>query len=128
MCLEISYYRFYFYCLQTKFAKVMFSQLSVCPLGVPNCMLGYTYPLGRHLGQIPLQADTPPGETPLLRSECWDMVNKQAVCIPLECILVMEWFFTVTPLRREKGITFQPNTIVNIFSKDSDSKMIIFRI
>ena len=44
-------------------------------------------------------ADTPPGQTPPLQtarplgrhpphSACWDMVNKRAVHIPLECILV----------------------------------------
>ena len=41
--LEIDFYR-----PQTKFAKVMFSQVSVCPRGVegllPHCMLGYTPP------------------------------------------------------------------------------------
>ena len=55
----------------------MFSQVSVCSqAGVLHSMLGYT-PLGRH----------PPADIPL-HSACWDTVNKQAVCIPLECILV----------------------------------------
>ena len=47
---------------------------------------GQTTPLGRHP-----QADTP-RQTPLLRSACWDMVNKRAVCILLECILVHHFF------------------------------------
>ena len=46
-----------FYCPQTKFAKVMFSQVSVCP---------------------------PPPHGQILR----DTVNKRAVRLPLECILV----------------------------------------
>ena len=44
---------------QTKFAKVMFSQLSVCPQGwgcLPHCMLGYPPTLP--------QADTPWADTP----------------------------------------------------------------
>ena len=36
-----------------------------------QCMLGYTHPL---------------------RSACWDTVNKRAVLIPLECILVLLFF------------------------------------
>ena len=63
----------------------MFSQVSVCPWGVSiplhagihNWDQRQTSPLGRH----PL-ADT------LLCSARWDMVNKWAVRIPLECILV----------------------------------------
>ena len=60
---------------------------------------GQTSPLGRH----PPWADTPHaqtcwdtptpaqcmlGYTPLLRRACWDTVNKRAVSILLECILV----------------------------------------
>ena len=54
-------------------------------------------PLGTHPpGRLPWadtpQADcpghTPPGQTPPLHSACWDTVNKWAVRIPLECILV----------------------------------------
>ena len=59
---------------QKKFTKVMFSQVSVCPQG----------------GICPIACwDTPPpwADTPV-RSVCWDMVNKRAVRIPLECILV----------------------------------------
>ena len=54
---------------QMKFAKVMFSQVSVCPRGrggLPHCMQGHPAPC----------------------SACWDTVNKRAVRIPLECILV----------------------------------------
>ena len=32
---------------------------------------------------------TPPGQTPPPPSTCWDMVNKWAVRIPLECIIVL---------------------------------------
>ena len=59
---------------QTKFAKVMFSQLSVCPQGggLPHCMLGYTpdrytpwavHPPGRYTpwAGTPPRAGTPPG-------------------------------------------------------------------
>ena len=40
---QIRFY-IYFYRPQTKFAKVMFSQVSVCPQvgGLPHCILGYT--------------------------------------------------------------------------------------
>ena len=55
-----------------KFAKVMFSQVSVCPQGggcLPHCMLGYTpsrhLPLSRHSpGQTPPSKQTPLGQTP----------------------------------------------------------------
>ena len=67
---------------------------------LPHCMLGCTTS-----GQTPPWADAPPpqvdppGQTPplaqcmlgythTLPSACWDTVNKRAVRIPLECILV----------------------------------------
>ena len=46
------------------------------------------------LGKVYPRAGTPPGRylpgagTPPGHSACWDMVNKRAVRIPLECILV----------------------------------------
>ena len=75
-----------FYRPQTKFAKVCFHRcLSVywgggCPIA---CWDTHP-PLGRHHppGQTPPCTDTPLG------SACWDTVNKRAVRIPLECILV----------------------------------------
>ena len=94
-----------YYHPQTKFAKVMFSQVSVCPQGgggfcpiacwdIPPGTRG-RHPPGRHPPeQTPPwetppgpEADTLPGRHPLC-SACWDMVNKRAVHIPLECILV----------------------------------------
>ena len=71
----------YYYRPQTKFAKVMFSQVSVCPRegevsaapSTPRTRGRYT-----HSGRHPLP---PP-------SACWGTVNKQAVRNPLECILV----------------------------------------
>ena len=53
----------------------------------PHYMLGYTHRLGKHPpGQTCPRADSPSwAHTP---SECWDTVNKRAVRIPLECILV----------------------------------------
>ena len=97
---------------ETKFAKVMLSQVSVCPQGglplVPwGCL---PPPPGRHPSPW---ADTPWKDTPLGRqpqgrhppaqcmleytpppppSACWDTVNKWAVRIPLECILVLFFF------------------------------------
>ena len=46
-----------YYRPQTKFAKVVFSQVSVCPQGggLEDCMLGYTHP-----GQTPPPRQTPP--------------------------------------------------------------------
>ena len=58
---------------QTKFAKVMLSQVSVCPGGcLPHCMLGYTPPMGKPpwtdtrkgADTPPHQADTPRANTP----------------------------------------------------------------
>ena len=66
------------------------------------------HPLGRQTPRQTPQADTPwanthtPGQTPPiqpssacwdtqpLRSACWHTVDKRAICIPLECILVFE--------------------------------------
>ena len=39
------------------------------------------------------KAGTSSGQVPPLRSACWDMINKWAVRIPLECILVSWSFF-----------------------------------
>ena len=50
---------------------------------LPHCMLGYTTP--RPEADIPRDQR----QTPTLRTACWDTVNKQAVRIPLECILVL---------------------------------------
>ena len=61
------------------FAKVMFSQVSVCSHG------GVISPL--HAGIHPTGQMSPWADTPL-RSACWDTVNKRAVLILLECILV----------------------------------------
>ena len=108
MCNEAQHKRD-FYHPQREFAKVMFSQVSVC-----LSMGGLCLPLGRYpSGQTPPWADppcqTPPRQTPstqctwdthtpllpsacsdthILPSACWDTVNKWVACIPLECILV----------------------------------------
>ena len=68
------HHKIYFYRLQTKFAKVMFSQVSVCSQGacLPHCMLGYTHPRAdtpqadTHLPQAdtPPPGRHPPGQTP----------------------------------------------------------------
>ena len=102
---------------QTKFAKVMFLHLSVSHsvhrrgstwagtpwAGTPppdryTPWCRYTPWAGTAPGQVHPWADTPPwaGTPPgrytprqiPLTSACWDMVNKQAVHILLECILV----------------------------------------
>ena len=49
---------------------------------------------GVHPGQTPLQADTPWADTP--PQALWDTVNKRAVRILLECILVIIWVCTQT--------------------------------
>ena len=79
--------------------NVFYTCLSFCSVHGGGCLphrLG-RHPLGRHPpGQTP-PTDTPrwtpplPSacwDTPHLCSACWDMVNKQAVHILLECILV----------------------------------------
>ena len=101
-----------FYRPQTKFAMVMFSQMSVCPEGGVCHFLG-RHPPGRHTpwADTPLVRHSPlvrhpPGRHPPaqcmlaytpcpahagihpLPSACWDTVNKRAVRIPLECIPV----------------------------------------
>ena len=100
----------YFYHLQTKFAKVMFSQVSVCPLvdvsaSVPGggCVCGRhppgqtpllgKYPRGRHpfLGRHPLPGQTPPpsadiplwSDTPLARHHLHLWVDTPPVRHPL---------------------------------------------
>ena len=82
-----------YYRPQTKFAKVMFSQVSVCPQGgVCPVASGQTlpgrHPLGRHPPSFPVHAGIHPPH-----SACWDTVNKRAVRIPLECILVFHEIF-----------------------------------
>ena len=79
--------------------------LSVCPqVGcLPHCMLGYTHPPGLKApsGKTPPSGRHPQEDTPQQtppsrhlpdrhppRVTCWDTVNKRAVHIPLECILV----------------------------------------
>ena len=146
-----------FYRPQTKFAKVMLLQVSVCPQGVVCLWFWGRHPphrrpqadtpqadtppadtpsLGRPPRQTPPPWVDPPGQTPLpwadtpslgrhnlpgqtqppwadtpsadttladtpppsacwdthspLPSACWDTVNKRAVRIPLECILVCD--------------------------------------
>ena len=136
-----------FYRPQTRFGKVMFSQVSVCPQGGVSAPLhagiqtprqaqtpwqthpppragtpprqvhplgrythGQIHPLDRYIpsvvtppgrypppGQVhPLGRHTSPPPCPVhaaihpLCSACWDTVNKRAVYIPLECILVSE--------------------------------------
>ena len=74
-----------FYRPQTKFAKVCFHRcLSVHWGGCPIACWDTQPPLGRHHppGQTPPCTDTPLG------SACWNTVNKLAVRIPLEYILV----------------------------------------
>ena len=52
-------------------------------LGRYTPQAGTTIRVGTPRQVHPVRADTSP-----LRSACWDTVNKRAVCIPLECILV----------------------------------------
>ena len=60
--------------------------------------LGSTHPLGRqppcpvHAGMHTPPAQCMLGYTLPLPSACWDTVNKRAVRIPLECILVLHVF------------------------------------
>ena len=97
---------------QTKFAKVMFSQVSVCPQG-GGCLPLVPGVCGRqHSGRSPW-ADTP-GQTPpwvdspSRKTFPGQTVNKRTVRIQLECILVhtsvhatfahvkvSQWFFTI---------------------------------
>ena len=90
------------YCPQTKFAKVMFLNVShsVHRGGLPQCMLGYHSPPD----QAPPRTRAPSGPgTPQSRyppdqahppAQCMlgDTVNKRAICILLECNLVNNIF------------------------------------
>ena len=67
-----------FYRPQTKFAKVVFT--GAC-LSTGGGGVSATHP--------------PPGSTPPFYSTCWDTVNKRAVRIPLECILVYSIVFHI---------------------------------
>ena len=77
-----------FYRPQTKFVKVMFLHLSVSHSvhgrggGVP--------------GQVHPQAGTLPGRYITPASACWDTVNKRAVRILMECILVVNYISGTT--------------------------------
>ena len=83
-----------YYRPQTKFAKVTFSRVSVCPQGDVfasgpgsgwQTPLRQTPPSGHPLpGRYPTSGQTPPRR---------QTVNKRAVHIPLECILVFIQFF-----------------------------------
>ena len=63
----------------------------------PATKLGQGYVFTRvcdsvHIGGLP---DTPPRADTPLHSACWDIVNKRAVRILLECILVMQMLLFV---------------------------------
>ena len=72
----------YYYRPQRSWGKVIFSQASMILFmgGLPQCMLGYHPP--------PDQAGTSPPEQSILG----DTVNERAVCILLECNLVILMF------------------------------------
>ena len=103
---------------QTKFAKVVFSQVSVCPqrgvclwsqvhagIHTPRQTPPGQTPLGRYSpGRHPMPSacwDTPPCpvyagiHTPALPCACQDAVSKRAVRIPLECILVWNLYLSI---------------------------------
>ena len=102
-CFSVKFYR-----PQTKFAKVMFSQVSVCPQGgISQHVLGTgVYPSMHWAGVVSTRGVSAwgcipercyPGEgiwgtPPDQRQILWDTVNKRAVRIPMECILV-KWTF-----------------------------------
>ena len=67
-----------------------------------QCMLGYTPPAQCMLGYSPLH------------SACWDMVSKQAVCIPLECILV-QIIFTYMQMKLVGWPWRAPCSRINLF-------------
>ena len=96
----------YYYGPQSKFAKAMFSQVSVCPQGsvclwsrgvcVADTPLSADTPLGRHTPK----AGTPlgrysPGRHPCGRHTLKQTVNKRVVRIPRECILVSSIYIEI---------------------------------
>ena len=91
----------------------MFSQVSVCPqVGCLPLVWGC---LPNPPGQTPTLGRHPPPPQRILR----DMVNKWAVCIPLECILVYNKNDTITilPERHDtytKWYLFQTKFVIDI--------------
>ena len=82
--------------MQTKFAKVMFLHLSVSHFvhgGLPQCMLGCHHTPRDQL-PCPQSRPHPPAQCMLV-----DTVNKWAVCILLECDLVIYCFQTCITFR-----------------------------
>ena len=81
---SIQFYTTNFYRPQTKFAKVMFLHLSVSH----SVHRGESTWAGTPPGRYTPQAGTSPWQVHPPGNVCWDMVNKRAVRILLECILV----------------------------------------
>ena len=120
----------YYYRPQTKFAKVMFSQVSVYPQGMSAPLHAGIHPRtrGRHplaQRQTPPLADTtspsrhPPGANTPLCSACLDTFNRRVVCIPLECILVLpifsEYCMKLTKIGLREMRHFFFNTALHFF-------------
>ena len=86
----------------------------------PNRQTPPTGILRRHSGL----AGTPPHG----HSACWDTVNKRAVCIPLECILVLSEITKLNISASNKGSIVRPvhqsNSLKNI-PKESITNIII---
>ena len=103
-------FRFYFYHPQTKFAKVMFSQVSVCPQGgLRHCMLEYTHPrqtlpLGRHSpwadppAQCMLGYGQQAGSThPIGMHSCFFCIlNQNEQKTQSECKALQLWYYSRT--------------------------------
>ena len=71
--------------------------------GLPQCMLGYHPPPRQPPPTPPPREQTPPGpgnplgaSTPLVQCMLGDTVNKRAVCILLECNLVLQIYLLQT--------------------------------
>ena len=80
-------YSNFYYRTQTKFAKVMFSQVSVCPQGRGHAWRGDLHGRGMYVPRIPgCHACLPCHTRP---PNLWHAVNERAVRILLEWILVI---------------------------------------
>ena len=120
----------YIYRPQRSRGKVMFLHLSVIlftgglsgtPLGRhPQCMLGYTPSTQCMLGYTP-PYPVHAGIHTTLPSACWDMVNKRAVRILLECILVshVSFIFFILEFSTTSTLNFISLTSENLPSTQS---------
>ena len=99
--------------------KVIFSQLSVIPsvhrgFGFPACITGHITRGVSASGGSASRGDVW-GRPPEMHGILQDMVNKRAVCILLECILVVRWVYSVSKCLEMIGLHLTPGSTVTVW-------------